>query len=119
MPIYVNEEVLFHLSAVGHLLTSINHDTGSDLEDNNPLPPEQDTRNIDMFLTNLFRQMVIDIKCKTPNPKGMAILSYSRLNQDDRNSPDEAPFQTLQLDIVFTAVWYTRAGYERWQMAFN
>jgi len=122
-PIYVNEreddEVLFHLSAAGHLLASINNDTGSDLEDNDPLPPEQDTCNIDMFLTNLFRQMVIDIKCKTPNPKGMVTLSYSRLNQDDRNSPDEAPFQTLQLDTVFTAVWYTQAGYEWWQMAFN
>jgi len=109
-----NNEVLFHLSTSGHSLASINHDTGSDLEDNDPLPPEQDTRNIDMFLTNLFRQMVIDIKYKTPNPKGIATLSYSRLNQDDRNSPDETPFQMLQLDTVFTAVWYAWAGYEWW-----
>jgi len=67
-------------------------------------PPKQDTCNIDMFLTNLFCQMVIDIKCKTPNPKGIVILLYSRLNQDNQNSPDEAPFQTLQLDTVFTVV---------------
>jgi len=114
-----DNEVLFHLSALGHSLASINHDTGSDLEDNDPLPPEQDTCNINMFLTNLFCQMVIDIKCKTPNPKGIATLSYSWLNQDDWNSPDEAPFQMLQLDTVFTAVWYTQAGYEWWWMTFN
>jgi len=99
IPIYVNErennKVLFHLSAAGHLLASINHNTGSDLEDNNLLPPKQDTCNIDMFLTNLFHQMVIDIKCKTPNLKGMVTLLYSQLNQDNRNSPDEAPFQML------------------------
>jgi len=95
-----DNKVLFYLSTSGHSLASINHDTGSDLEDNDPLPPKQDTRNINMFLTNLFRQMVIDIKCKTPNPKGIATRSYSQLNQDNRNSPDEAPFQPLQLDTV-------------------
>ena len=78
-----DNKVLFHLSALGHSVASINHDTGSDLEDNDLLPPEQDTCNIDMFLTNLFRQMVINIKYKTPNPKGIATLSYSWLNQDD------------------------------------
>jgi len=81
MPIYVNErednEVLFHLSVAGHSLASINHDTGSDLEDDDPLPSEQDMHNINMFLTNLFCQMVIDIKSKTPNPKGIVTLSYS------------------------------------------
>ena len=106
--IYVNErennKVLFHLSALGHSLASINHDTSLDLEDNDLLPPEQDTCNIDMFLTNLFCQMVIDIKCKTPNPKDIVTLLYSQLNQDNRNSPNEAPFQMLQLNTVFTAV---------------
>jgi len=57
-----------------------NHDTGLDLKDNNSLSPKQDTYNIDMFLINLFCQIVIDIKCKTPNLKDIKILSYSRLN---------------------------------------
>ena len=46
--------------------------------------------------------------------KGMVTLSYSWLNQDDQNSPNEAPFQTLQLDTVFTTVWYAWAEYEQW-----
>jgi len=81
-PIYVNErednEVLFHFSTSGHLLASINHDTGSDLEDNNPLPPEQDTRNIDMFLTNLFHQMAFNWLLPSLNTRVSArVQNYS------------------------------------------
>jgi len=57
MPIYVNKiednKVLFHLSVLEHLLMSINHNTSSDLKDNDLLPPKQNTCNINM-LTNLF-----------------------------------------------------------------
>ena len=57
MPIYVNKiednKVLFHLSVLEHLLMSINHNTSSDLKDNDLLPSKQNTCNINM-LTNLF-----------------------------------------------------------------
>lgn len=113
------EPILFDLSTRGHVLLPTPRDDGSDVEDRPTPPPEDRPEDIDVTLSELWRQFVMDITLKSPNQKGMANPSYLRLTNRQRLSGNEAPYKHLRLPEVFNAVWYKNATMDQWQTCFN
>ena len=94
MPVYRAEEEepdLFTLGARGHVLPPPTLDDGSDIDDWDSPPPEQPApgQSIDSLLSNVWRQFIIDITGKSPNPKGITNPSYLLLTDVQRQSATE------------------------------
>ena len=120
MPVYLaaeDEPDLFTLGARGHVLPPPLED-GSDIEDRDSPPPEQ-PRTIDSFLSRLWRQFIIDLAGKSPNPRGPAKFSYLILTDIQRRTATDAIFKNLTLSAVFRAVTYRNAPTADWRRAFK
>ncbi|KAJ3567638.1 hypothetical protein NP233_g6238 [Leucocoprinus birnbaumii] len=113
------EPALFTLSSRQITLNPMSHDDGSDLEDRTTPTPAENVDDIDAFVSHLWRQMVSDIKSKSPNPRGQTLPSYLRLDNVERQSADEQPFKNLRLGDLFHAVWYKNAMKDEWERSFN
>jgi len=94
------------------------NNTGSDLESNNSLV-SPDHQDIDQVISDLWRQMVIDIKSKAPNQGKAMAPSYLKTNNDERMSPDKTIFCNSNLPDVFNSVWYKKGSKEDWRMSFD
>lgn len=106
-PVYVNfteEElpVIFHLAAEGHELPPPPVDNGSDQEE--VLDSAQS--NIDTMLSQLWRQFLIDLAIKSPNPTDANVPSYCLTAADERLLVGEEYYQNRKLSNVWTACSY-------------
>lgn len=123
MPMYVNwtgvpEPDLFQLSNQGHTLVDLTADDGSDIEEATP-PPDDPARTIDSFISDLFRQFIIDLNCKSPNPRGGTNPSYIKLTTVQRREANEDIYKNSVLSDVFRAVAYKNGTTEDWERAFK
>jgi hypothetical protein len=121
IPTYVNlsdapEPNLFNLEAQGHSLPSPVIDDGSDVDDR---PPTPEPPTVDGFLSTLFRQFMIDLTMKSPNPRGITNPSYMKLTNEERQKLREDIYQSLVLSDTFTAVAYRNASAADWERAFK
>lgn len=121
IPTYINlsdapEPDLFDLSAQGHSLPPPVQDDGSDVDDR---PPTPDPPTVNGFLSTLFRQFLIDLTMKSPNPRGNTNPSYMKLTKVERRKPREDIYQSLVLLNTFTAVAYRNASVTDWDRAFK
>ena len=124
MPTYINltgapEPTLFDLQSQGHTLPAPTQDDGSDIEDRSSPPPAEESPTIDTFLSQLWRQFVIDLTGKAPNPRGIANPSYLKLTAVQRREGKEDIYKNLTLSDVFTDVSYRNASSADWQRAFK
>ncbi|GLB39488.1 hypothetical protein LshimejAT787_0606500 [Lyophyllum shimeji] len=88
IPSYVNwtgalEPDLFDLGAQGNTTIPPEVDDGSDLEDMSP-PPADSNPTANDFLSRVWRQFVVDVKAKSPNPRGNTNPSYLKLTTAER-----------------------------------
>ena len=123
MPAYVNltgepEPTLFDLQSQGHILPPPAQDVGSDMEDRSSSSDEE-PESIDAFLSQLWRQFVIDLTGKAPNPRGITKPSYLKLSADRRREGKDDIYKNLTLSDLFTDVAYKKASTEEWQRAFK
>ena len=110
--------ILFSLHEKGLHLAPMADDTGSDL-DSETSSGSQDEQDIDHIISDLWHQMVINIKSKAPN-QGKAIApSYLVIDDSERVSPDEVIFHNSNLPDVFCSVWFRKGSKEEWQTSFN
>lgn len=124
MPIYHNrtgtqEPALFDLRARGHSLPPPIRDDGSDVDDRMSIPPADEPRDIDEFLSRLYRQFVIDVLGKAPNMKGATNASYMRLTALQRREGTDVTFKNLTLSTIWNHVAYRTATTADWQRAFK
>ena len=124
MPTYVNftgapEPALFDLQSQGHTLPPPMQDDGSDVDDGSPPPPADEIPTIDTFLSQLWRQFIIDLTGKAPNPRGITKPSYLKLTAVQRREGKEDIYKNLTLSEVFTNVTYKNASATDWQRAFK
>jgi len=109
--------ILFSLHKKGLHLESMADDTGSDLNSETSLG-SQNEQDIDHIISDLWHQMVIDIKSKAPNQGKATAPSYLVIDDNQRVSPDEAIFHNSNLPDVFRSVWFRKRSKEEWQ-TFN
>ncbi|GLB45961.1 hypothetical protein LshimejAT787_4400010 [Lyophyllum shimeji] len=94
-------------------------DSGSDMEERLSPPPDGPPDSANSFLSQLWRQFVVDITSKSPNPRGITKPSYLRLTTAERQSGKEDIYRTLHLPQVFRAVNYRSAPVDDWLRAFS
>jgi hypothetical protein len=116
-----NEADLFTLGARGHVLPPPTLDDGSDVEEWGTPPPEliPAGQTIDHLLSIIWRQFIIDITRKSPNPRGITKPSYLILTEVQRQEATEAVYQNLVLSEIFRCVAYKNASQDQWQRAFK
>jgi hypothetical protein len=125
MPTYINftgtpEPTLFDLQSQGHTLPPPTQDDGSDIDDRETPPPAADEHpTINTFLSQLWRQFIIDLTGKAPNPQGITNPSYLKLTTTERREGKEDIYKNLTLLDVFTNVTYKNASTTDWQRAFK
>lgn len=124
MPVYINltndpEPDLFNLTAQGYSLPPLIDDNLSDFEDRDSPPPHAGPSHLDTHLSAIWRQFVCDLTSKSPNQSGSTSPSYLKLNDIQRRSGSEAPYQHLRLSELFVAVYYKQASTEVWETSFN
>lgn len=120
---YVNwtgapEPDLFDLGAQGFTLPSPEHDSGSDIEDRETPEPE-DITTLDSWLSGLWRQFIVDVTSKSPNPQGSTKPSYLKLKTIQRRIPDDSHFRSMNFPALFTDVLFRPAPTSDWKRAFK
>jgi hypothetical protein len=124
MPTYINftgtpEPPLFDLESLGHTLPPPTQDDGSDIDDRETPPPADEHPTIDTFLSQLWRQFVIDLTGKAPNPQGITNPSYLKLTTVQRREGKEDIYKNLTLSDVFTDIAYRNASSADSKRAFK
>lgn len=122
MPLYWAEDPepdLFALGARGLVLPPPTVDNGSDIEDWDSPPPEEPATTIDSFLSQLWRQFIIDITGKSPNQRGVGKRSYLRLNGPNAQELKENLYQNLAFSQIFRKVAYRAGNRNDWERAFK
>jgi len=111
-----DEPLLFNLGRHFSLPPPEPLDDGSDVENQLSRSPPQ---NIDVFLSQLWRQFLVDLISKSPNPQGVNNPSYIKLSTVERRHATEDLYKNLTLSAIFTDVTYKYAGQEDWERAFK
>jgi hypothetical protein len=124
MPIYTNltgaqEPTLFDLQSQGHTLPPPIQDNGSDIEDRSSTHSDNEPSTIDTFLTQLWRQFIIDVIFKAPNPRGNTNPSYFKLSAAQRREGKDDILKNLTLSDLFTNVAYRKGTKQDWKRAFK
>jgi hypothetical protein len=110
------EPNLFQLAAKGHRLPPPPVDDGSDIEMEGE--PEI-TGDIDAEVSQLWRQFLIDVVIKSPNPRGGTTSSYLTISRQDRLTVGEDFYKNPKLSDMWTACQYKLAGTKELQLVFH
>jgi hypothetical protein len=112
------EPVLFRLAERGHRLPSPPIDENSD---NEGAPDDRSPGNgdIDQQVTQLWRQFLVDVLNKAPNPKKNGSDSYCKLTPAERQSVDEEVYRSTDLSEVWNACQWRLAKEQEWDRAFS
>jgi hypothetical protein len=113
--------ILFNLGARGYQIPPPVHDEGSDLEGEEEFGPEfqEEELDIDLRLTALWRQFLVDVTAKVPNRQDAHQSSYCKLNRIQRDSVNVATYQNLRLRDYFSDVQYKTATIATWGYSFD
>ncbi|KAF8057086.1 hypothetical protein FPV67DRAFT_1430835 [Lyophyllum atratum] len=110
---------LFNLTAGGHTLPPPSFDDGSDVEDRSSPAPEDQPADLDAFVSDVYRQFLVDIAVKSPNPKGISNPSYLKLDTQQRRAAREDIYSNLLLSDVWRCVAYRHGSSDDWSRAFK
>jgi hypothetical protein len=108
---------LFNLGDRGLNLPPRPVDEGSDMEFMSD--SEDDEENIDIVVTRLYRQLLCDIMCKAPNPRGVDNPSYCKLTREERLSVSEDVFHNRSIPALWRKCQYKRVSKNEFNLAFN
>jgi hypothetical protein len=121
-PTYVNfssepEPTLFSLAEHGHRLPPPPVDGGSDVESEE----EGDgfSGSIDAQVSQMWRQFLIDVAVKTPNPRGATSSSYFTVSKGERLSVGEELYKNNMLSDMWRACQYKIGSKDDWKRAFD
>jgi hypothetical protein len=121
-PTYFNfsaepEPVLFNLAEKGHTLPPPPEDDGSDIESETEADPN--ASDIDVSVSQMWRQFLIDLALKTPVARGATSPSYLKLSEGERTSVREDLYMNSTLSDMWRACQYKLASREDWTRAFD
>lgn len=114
-----NDPILFSLGDRGHQLPPRPVDSGSDVEDDEFDHSDDDDENIDKVVNQLFRQLLIDIIHKVPNPRGVHNPSYCILDRAKRLSVNEDFYMDCRLPAIWERCQYKHATRKDYELSFN
>jgi hypothetical protein len=112
------EPIVFDLASKGYKLPEPVVDSGSDLEDNDDMDVDE-TGDIDVEVSKMWRQFLVDMALKTPNRAGAANASYFKLSGDERLSVGEDVYKNPNLSETWRACQYKVGSREEWERAFG
>lgn len=111
---------IFDLAGRGITIPTVPRDDGSDVEsdivEDTRSTPEAD---IDVRVTDLWRQFLVDISAKAPNRKAATEASYCVLTREQRAAVNEETYRNLRLRDYFRNCQYRTATPVEWKAAFN
>lgn len=118
------QEPIFSLARLGHCLNDIENDEGSDLEDEEDIIPADpqpiaEENDIDIQLSHLWRQFLMDLAIKAPNMQGFASGSYCCLNPGQRRAVTEATYRDRKLSNFFNDCQWRIVSDKEWEVTFT
>ncbi|KAF8889789.1 hypothetical protein BD779DRAFT_1438914 [Infundibulicybe gibba] len=121
-PTYVNltgepRPNVFSLERQGYSLPPEPVDFGSDLEGDACVEAPSDS--LDERLSQIWRQFLIDIVAKSPNPHGAGKPSYCRISVGARTEVGEDVYKNETLSDIWRACRYKIAKDTEWETAFG
>lgn len=112
---------LFNLGARGYQLPTPVRDQGSDVEEEEDFGPQvqNEELDIDVRLTDLWRQFLVDLTAKVPNRRENNDSSYCKLTKFQRDSANVATYQNLRLRDYFSDVQFKTVTIKNWELSFD
>jgi hypothetical protein len=95
---------LFDVSSRGIQYPRPPEDSGSDVDPNDE--EREQPPAMDEWMTLLYKQFLVDVLLKSPNPKGATGASYCLLSKEERLAADETLYQKEDLSEVFRSCHY-------------
>jgi hypothetical protein len=111
---------LFQLAHAGHRLPPPVVDDGSDVEE--VFADEEGLGSIDQQVTALWKQLLMDLVNKSPNPSPQnqqITASYLKLTKDERLNATEEVYQNVHLPDMWHACQYRTASTGDWTLALK
>jgi len=120
IPTVAPDAVLTRLEARGHALNPIMVDDGSDLDSDDDMRPELlgGGVGLDRELTTLFKQFLVDLLFKIPNPTESTGFLYCALDATARMAAADTIFQEPNLAVLFNHVQVKQASVKEWNDVF-
>jgi hypothetical protein len=109
------EVPIFDLASLGHALPPPAVDSGSDVDDSD----DPDVGEIDREVSAIWRQFLVDMKQKAPNPRQHGAPSYLKLNVAERRRASEEVFRNVNLSEIWTCIWYKVAERSDFDKSFR
>lgn len=113
-----SEPFLFDLAERGYRLPPPVVDNGSDNEVD-PGDRGFGSGNINQDVTKLWRQFLVDMINKAPNPADSSLDSYCKLTPKERLEVQESFYQNMDLSQVWNACHWREAEDSVWDRAFR
>jgi hypothetical protein len=120
-----SEAILFDLASKGYNIPDpvvdegSDQEMGSDTEPRNQGPQADVDDNIDSKLSKLWRQFLVDLTVKSPNPRNANAPSYCKLTPEQRLTVDDTVYKNKKLsDYWFDCQWKI-ATEQNWTLNFN
>jgi hypothetical protein len=116
------EPMLFDLTRKGYKLPDPVVDEGSDQgmsSDNEPGDQNSDDGDVDSKLSQLWRQFLVDLTAKAPNPKSANSPSYCRLNAEERLVVDDEVHKNQKLSDYWVDCQWKVATENEWILTFD
>ncbi|KAF8873543.1 hypothetical protein CPB84DRAFT_1829545 [Gymnopilus junonius] len=116
-----DEQPIFNLEVKGYHLVPPPADQGSDNEpsDSDDEVREAISESLDMELTVVWRQFLLDITARAPNMKGAGNPSYVKLTASERLEVNEATYQDPDLSKYFNYCQWRMGSEDDWKRVFN
>lgn len=112
------EAILFDLTSKGYKLPDAVVDEGSDQEISSNGDPDND-ENVDSKLSKLWRQFLVDLTAKAPNPKNANSPSYCKLTPEQRLTVDDNVHKNKKLSDYWVDCQWKVATESEWTLIFN
>ncbi|KAF8805785.1 hypothetical protein BYT27DRAFT_7014063, partial [Phlegmacium glaucopus] len=104
----------FNLAAAGHSLPPPVVDDGSDIDE-----IQEPQTTIDAEVSQMWRQFLIDVVNKSPNPRGVSNPGYLALSQQERLSVSDGFYQNEKLSDAWRACQWKIGNVQDWKRAFD
>jgi hypothetical protein len=119
-----DEPMLFDLARKGYKLPDPVVDEGSDQEmgsDNEPGDQNSDDGDgdVDSKLSKLWRQFLVDLTAKAPNPKSANSPSYCKLTAEERLIVDDEVHKNIKLSDYWVDCQWKVATESEWTLIFD
>jgi hypothetical protein len=108
---------MFDVSQRGARLLQVERDEGSDIEVESD--EEAEDMDLDLRLTKIYRQFLLDITNKAPNQKAAGAESHVRMSKEDRQRVTEYTYMDRNLASYFHDCQWRVAAKGEWARIFG